>query len=262
MFRRASTAAQQWLERWRIRRACAGYRLPGGYRRVFHYHVRKTAGTSLNAAFWALGGLELAGFGEPCCARRGEHVFVRHDPALIERGQYLFANGHHSAHTLNLPDATFTVTILRDPIQRLLSYYRYLRFVRDDPAASAREPYGELMREEIESLGADFCDFLGRVPKPHLLAQLHMFSRTYDVAEATERVLSCSAVLFTETYAQDLARLADRLGLVLPVLYKRRFGEPFKPGVRALKHARGLLADELDFVAAVSRGLGREGRRG
>src|SRR4051794_8460283 len=99
--------------------------------RVYHFHVRKSAGTSLNAAFWALGGVD-ADVLTRSRAKRVEgngHVFVRGDSALIEGGEYLYGSSHTPAYLLDLPAETYTITILRDPVARFLSYYRYLRWV-------------------------------------------------------------------------------------------------------------------------------------
>jgi len=115
--------------------------LPEGYDRVLHHHVRKTAGTSLNAAFRALGGPEAARpTGE--ALRSSESAGTREGPShqgargtsvqangltfvtgavkRIDEGAYFFANSHTAAYVLHPPRRTFRVTILRNPATRLV----------------------------------------------------------------------------------------------------------------------------------------------
>ena len=100
--------------------------MPEDFERIYHHHVRKTAGTSLDSSFWALGGpdLELLSKQEVHAATEpgeGGRRFVRHDPKLIARGDYFYASSHEPAHHLEIPPNTFTITILRDPAARVIS---------------------------------------------------------------------------------------------------------------------------------------------
>jgi Sulfotransferase family len=242
------------------------------YERVYHYHIRKTAGTSLNAAFWALAGLDLREISDRSEVEGNGLKLVRGNVELIEKGDYLFANSHQPAYRLRLPPATFTVTILRDPVSRVISYYRYLLWARSDSAAGEEEPFiGEVLAESAFLDGArsplarlrrrppgrevSFGEFLERVPPHRLLTQLHMFSERLDPAEAAERTMACSAVCFTETFAADLKRLALRLQLDLEEKRERSFGEEVElaDDELALLHER--LAPEQAMIDRVRAGL-------
>jgi hypothetical protein len=225
----------------------------GQYERVHHYHVRKSGGTSLNAAFWALGGLNLASIGRAVRFEGRGFVFVRHDPRLISTGDYLFSNAHRPAYTLELPVRTFTVTILRDPVRRIISYYRYLLWAKAHPRAYLVEPYLDSLQRETEWLGDSFRDFLDRVPQAYLLHQLHMFSATYDVAEATGRIEACDAVCWTETYAADLQRLSAALCLPLEERNERAFAPQLNIAAADRERAREMLEPEYELVRAVRR---------
>jgi hypothetical protein len=124
-----------------------------GFERIYHHHVRKTAGTSLDSSFWALGGpeLELLSKQEVHAATEqgeGGRRFVRHDPQLIARGDYFYASSHEPAHRLEIPPNTFTITILRDPAARVISYYRYLLWARQHPEEEEQEPFIAEVRAE------------------------------------------------------------------------------------------------------------------
>ncbi len=198
------------------RRLAAGYRLPDGSRRVYCHHIRKTAGTSLLMSFLALGGEDPAVVWERMVAApglsrtvSGRYAFVSFHRQLLTEGAYFFGRAHRPVADQPLPPDTFTVTILRDPVTRVHSYFDYLT-VGDAPGT----PRPVAPRER--SLAADGFDaFLERVPTRHLLSQINTFSSRLDVGEAVDRVAACSAVLFTERYEEGLAELATRLDLPL-----------------------------------------------
>lgn len=125
----------------------------GTAERIYHFHIRKTAGTSLDSAFLALGDPDLgtiaerAKFDENLVERNGLR-FVHHDLALIAEGDYFFASSHQPIFQVSLPADTFTLTILRDPVARAVSYLRYLLWARANPTAYDAEPYIDKVRAE------------------------------------------------------------------------------------------------------------------
>jgi hypothetical protein len=241
------------------------------YERVYHFHVRKTAGTSLNSAFWALAGLDLRAMADRQVAEGNGLRMVRGNTRLIEEGDYFFANSHQPAHALRLPPGTFTVTILRDPAARAISYYGYLLWARSGEASRDAEPFLDEVRAEGAFLDrgrggllgrlsprrreASFRDFLAGVPASHLLTQLQMFSARLDPGEAAENALACSAVCFTETFPADLRALAHELQLDLEERRERSFGEKavLTEAELGLLHER--LAPEYTMIERVREGL-------
>jgi hypothetical protein len=197
------------------RRLADGYRLPDGSRRIYCHHIRKTAGTSLHSAFLALGGedpLEVKRRMERSVLRRtisGTYTFVAHRQAQFPAGQYFYAWSHLPAHRVELPPQTFTVTVLRDPVRRVVSLFRYLQ-AGDEPDMAFAVTEGE---REMATDG--FEAFLDRLPRRELLRQLFTFSRHLDVAEAAAGVEACSYVFMTDAYDTGLAGLAGRLDLPL-----------------------------------------------
>jgi hypothetical protein len=131
--------------------------------RIYHFHIRKTGGSSLDSAFLALGGSELGTIAER--AKFDENLvegnglkFVQHDIDRIAAGDYFFASSHEPIFRLRIPPGTFTLTILRDPVARAVSYLRYLLWARANPTAYDLEPYLDKVRTESEFLdgGARF----------------------------------------------------------------------------------------------------------
>lgn len=239
---------------YRIRRLTAAYSVGNGNKRVYHYHVRKTAGTSLNAAFWRLAGVQLRDFSDNRLIKNG-YIFVRHNKALIEEGSYFFANSHRPAYELELPKATATVTILRDPVKRILSYYRYLLWARDVPDAADQDPAVPGLKKEIDCLGGSFAEFLDNLPVQHLMTQLHMFSKQLDPQEAFERVSTCSVVGMSEDFGAFISLLSETFSLPLKALRERRFDHQTAISGAEINKAQDLLLREREFVERVRQGI-------
>jgi citrate lyase beta subunit len=75
-----------------------------------------------------------------------------------------------------------------------------------------------------------------------------MFSATGDVDEAADRIARVDAVLFTETFAGDLAALARRLRLPLAPRRERGFGADVTLSPAEIVLARERLAPEIALV--------------
>ena len=197
------------------RRRAEELTLPGGDRRVYCYHVRKTAGTSLFLSFLALGGEDPMAVWRRITSSRlqrtvtGRYAFAANDRRVLAEGAYLCARSHRNYADQPLPPGTFTVTILRDPLARVHSYYDYL-VAGDEPGTP-----GRLGGRERRLAQEGFDAFLDQVPVEGLLTQLAMFSERLDLNEAVDRIGGCSSVFFTEGFGAGLARLAERLDLPL-----------------------------------------------
>jgi hypothetical protein len=275
-------AARSAYRRSQVRRLDRSI-LPDGYERVLHHHVRKTAGTSLNAAFRSLGGPGASrATGEdrltgatgrpdatgapraPSARSRSRHhvpgssvrseglTFVTGAAQRIDEGAYFFANSHSPVYVLHPPRRTFRLTILRNPASRLVSHYRYLRHLRELDIPDGPSD------EELGWAEGSFEEFVHEMPRRGRLRQLYMFSETFDVDEATRRIAGLDAVLFTETYADDLEGLGRRLGLPLEVRRERSFAYTTEVTTDEVRSVLPLLTDELVLVEQVARRLDRD----
>ncbi len=234
----------------------ADYHLPGGCARIYLYHIRKTGGTSLNQMFLAVGGEDgeqaYEALAQAPHTRReiDGRVYVGWNKALIEGGRYYYAFSHIPAHELRLPPRTFTITILRDPVARVLSLYRMLAEYRD-----LNVPHPMLARQG-QWLGANLGDFLDRVPREHLLRQLFMFSPTFSPAEAQERILACSHVFFVEEFAAGVQALAARLDLSLTPMHAKKSAYKVDFDPAHLARLREMVEPEYVLCAQVRQALG------
>lgn len=194
-------------------------RRPPGVRpdveRVYFHHIRKTGGTSLARSLLEIGGEEAVAV-ERRLARSPMHFTVTGGVAvatgwagIIERGRYWFAFSHIPAHELRIPEATFTVTILRDPLERLMSYYRYL------VAGDGKDVGFRVSHRERATAAGGFRAFIDAAPKEEVLRQAYTFSKGLCPEEAALQAMKCSCVLYNESFNDGVCRLGRSLGVAI-----------------------------------------------
>ena len=214
--------------------------LPGKHKRIYHFHIRKSAGTSANAAFWRLAGKNLQDVGRAPLIVSGKFVFVRHNRDLIKAGHYTFANSHAPFWEFDLPKDTFSFTIFRDPVSRLYSLYRYYHFNFYHKDAHLLDPMNSNAKNGGAWLGKCFSDFLERVPRKHLENQLFMFSNKFDVEEAFSNVQKLSNFYFQD----NLPKLANDLQYIsgYPVQLMKERSFPYTIGeISAPEHEMAMI---------------------
>jgi hypothetical protein len=222
-----------------------------GYKRLYLVHIRKTGGTSLNNMFLSLAGgdsqalySQLATTPSHRSIRNGL-IFVGWDVSHINRGNYFYGFSHTPYHELTLPEKTFTITCLRDPIERVLSHYNMLTHYR---RSNVLHP---CMAVEGAWLGEDIDHFLERLPRKFLLAQLYMFSKRYDVDEALANVQQVSHCLFSDSFDSGITEINRKTGLHLKPLHMRKADLPAQVSARKLKKLREMLAEEYALIERV-----------
>ena len=92
---------------------------------IYHFHVRKTAGTSLNFAFLSNGGNSqdlfqklLKKWNKRIVEQ--DKIFVGWNTCLLNKGQFHFAFSHTPHHQIKIPKHAYTFTCLRDPVERII----------------------------------------------------------------------------------------------------------------------------------------------
>lgn len=225
-------------------RLANNYQIPGGYDRIYHWHIRKTAGTSLNRAMLGLGGGDVEALHLALQKSKNKRVFshgrvfVGHNRYLIQQGRYYYAFSHQPMHVLKLPPRTFMVTVLRDPVKRVLSHYRMLVGLRREGSnAPAATIHGH---KAAGTLG----HYLDATPQHELLQQLYHFSESLDPSEAAGNIGRLQMVLRTENFAEDVKRLGTALGVELPARHDRRSPEDVPIESDDLERLRELLEPE------------------
>jgi hypothetical protein len=253
---RARTSTGELLSRVALVTPRPREALAGDYQRIYLYHVRKTAGTSISMAFFALSGrdprrvehrLFLCSF-----ARCGGIRYVQHNAQLIRGGRYFFAVSHYPCYVARPPsEGTYAFTVLRDPLERVVSLYRYLQ--SDD--ADEGMAFGAPDSERAWARGS-FGQFLDTVPRHDLLGQVFTFSAGADVHEAVDEIGRLQLVMRTESLASGIDALARDTGVRIDVGHERsspRRGAAIPE--HELERARTMLAPEYEMLAQLDRGV-------
>lgn len=228
-------------------RMASGFRLPGGYKRIYHYHIRKTAGTSLNHMFFALDSEKNDQVYKKLIHSNQHrhigphHVFVGWNKKLIEEGDYFYGFSHIPIHRVRIPDNSFTITILRDPIQRLVSHYKMLLEESQKKRPSA------WFKAEQRFLGKGIEDFSKKLPRQHLLNQLHMFSDRFDISEAADAINKCDSWFFTDNFENGIKKVNLKLQLELTPIHIRSSKTKLQLSEDQLSLLHNLLQPEYDL---------------
>ncbi|MGB0696166.1 MAG: hypothetical protein ACPGOY_10995 [Rhodospirillaceae bacterium] len=201
-------------------------------RKCFHLHMMKTGGTTVTAAIIeGATGLPyeqvMERVGQEDEARliaSGGVLDVTHEGGTLILSPYSngdlsepfdFAFVHTRMDLLRGWDKTSAIvfTILRDPVERILSLWRYTqtaqKVAQQDPNAKMPNQFG--MRERMSAFDPDPVQFFRNLPLHDALHQLYVFSPTFNVVEAMQNLRKCSAVLCTETLKEDLPQLLAHL---------------------------------------------------
>lgn len=178
---------------------------------IYLHHIRRTGGRSLIHAV-------LGNFGDPV-ELYGECAI---GPVVVRGGRPIygwearpptntfFAWSHAPAYLCDtLGPSDFTITIVRDPIERVLSHYRLLKYAIMLGADWGIPPGERHWAERDVEL------FLDRIPRDHLLRQIYMFSPSYNVGEARDQILGLSFWFNLRIFRASLVPLGNRLGLDL-----------------------------------------------
>jgi hypothetical protein len=226
----------------------------GSHKRVYHLHIRKTGGTSLNYMFmslvrsepWASAYARLTQLPHHRIVR-DKMVFVGWNGELINQGRYFYAFSHMPLHQLRLKPGTFTVTCFRDPCRRLVSHYNMLMELTVNKVPHV------CLQTEGAWLGGSFEDFLDRIPREHLQNQIYMFSKTFSVEEALDRIARLSHVMFTEEFAAGVGELNRKTALKLAPVHTRKTGYKAEISEKSLERLRDMLAPEYELLARVRK---------
>jgi len=227
------------------------------FQRIYHNHIRKCAGTSMNLAMIQAMGGDSSTHKE--LVQRKFHKInlqlgscVGWNTAAINRGSFFYAFSHEPLHRLKLNDSTFTFCFLRDPVERVISHYNMLKdLINDDPTHVA------LIHEKKFAFG-DFDHFLNNIPREHLEAQLFNFSSSYNVDEAIDNLRShinfvCDV---KEPNEELLLFISSEFGLNINYRYLRASKTKFKPSSHQYARLESMVSEEAKFMKKAKKYFG------
>ena len=227
--------------------------LPHGTDRVYHIHVRKSGGSSVNEAFWKLANYNLnKAKREPLLIGNNRSI-VRYSDKLINEGNFFYASSHFPIWELDLLPNTFTFTILREPYERLVSLYRYYKWVEqtDEVDGFKIDPSFPVLKSQTHLLNKNFSEFIDNLSQKYLYGNLYMFDKDLNVDSAILELEKVDCVLFQDNLSSGIQILQSKLNLeslCLPEKPSRRFDHVYFTITKEEEEkAKSLLAVEFDF---------------
>jgi len=225
--------------------------LPAGFDRVYHIHIRKSAGSSLNDLFYAQSGLTLNELWREPIYIKNKKVYVQHSKDLINAGNYYYASSHFPIWELDLKPNTFTYCILRNPLERLISLYKYYCWVYQvDPKTGYQlDPSYFVLLKQKHLLNCSFSTFVQQLSDKYLYSELYSFDKQLNPHKALHWLGQVNKIYFFDHLDYAIKDLTEILHLApKPLSRTRSFKNvDYKILPAELEVAKQLLKDEITF---------------
>lgn len=226
------------------------YFASAAYKRIYHVHIRKCGGTSVNMMFLQQFAGEVgAQEAYDALSNAPDHravvsgiPVVGWNQRLIERGAFGFGFSHIPFHELTLPRDTYSFLLLRDPASRVISHYAMLRsFIEQSIAHPCLETEGYWAENGFDA-------FLEHMPRAHLERQLYMLDPDFDLDRALWRLSTISNVKMLPNLDRLVAEINDEFQLDLAPIHTRKAANPFRPDEGQRQRLEGRLENEYRFL--------------
>lgn len=196
-----------------------------GFKRVYHHHLMKTGGTSLNKMF-----LNLSNSVEYQNSSLYDELMNQHDLRLVNNnwvytswnqlalstGFWHYGWSHRPIYKTFLPSKTFIITSLRNPRERVYSRYKQLtKYCADGNHAHSHH-------NQFKWMGSNFEEYLQNIPQKEMCHQLFMFSKKLDVEEGINRLMSMNYIIDLNRFDEDIEEINGMLGLNLEPMHTRK----------------------------------------
>ncbi|MEM6300040.1 MAG: sulfotransferase family 2 domain-containing protein, partial [Bacteroidota bacterium] len=197
------------VDKWRCRQVVAAH-TERGLPKVYHYHVMKTGGTSMNQAFMQLAGDQDEVY--QSIIQHPELLYYNKDFVItwgkweIESGLFTYAFSHMPKWQINVPEDVFTFTCLRDPFSRLKSRYNQLKWTANSQFRGMME---EKFPRHAEWVEDDFLGFVEQMEAQQRTHQLYLFSEDYDPKAAFESASQVDYFYFLENVNEGFTFLEN-----------------------------------------------------
>jgi len=215
--------------------------------RIYHIHIRKCAGTSLNNAFMLFLRNDKKLY-EKLARKYDHHFYVNRRPIvgwnkyLLEYGCYWYGFSHIPYHSLTLPNKTFTFTFFRDPFERIVSHYNMINeLIKINPNHPA------LKKEKVWVEGG-FTSFLKNIPREDRENQLFMFDSNFNIDNAISAANGVDYVGNVKTIQhQFIPFLSSELQIDLPYTPLRISQMKYQPTEKEEYLGKTMLKREYEF---------------
>ena len=228
------------------------------YKRIYHSHIKKCAGTSLNKLIIGMQCDQEPFHRERCyqavCGNDmiqiGDWVFTSHRPYPMATQRYTYAFSHYPYWELRDNfgisfKETFVFTTFRDPVDRIISHYKMIKERKDNNSKhGAMKTQGQWLGENDTLM-----EFVQNLPKEELMAQVYCYSKRYNVDEALENIKEINFTTRVETLTSGGY---DELKRVMPALdfpnEHLRKSKECKVDQKDVEYIREILQKEYDLL--------------
>ena len=220
---------------------------PEKHRRILFFHSRKTGGTSLNhmfTSYFSNGDYIANNFNNYSRRYRVIHkgfIVQASDILLLEQGIYHYGCTHTPSWKIKVPNDTFTISIFRDPITRIISHYN------DIKGRVERGDKEEWLQQEGQFLGTSLTEFVDNLPPEKLLSQLYNFSKDFDIGEAVKKIKALSLTLTLEDISKGVQTINNRLGVNLRLVKKNKSKSIKIPDADEIYYLSNKVQKEIDL---------------
>nr|WP_321237648.1 sulfotransferase family 2 domain-containing protein [uncultured Psychroserpens sp.] len=224
--------------------------------RFFHYHIRKTGGTSVNEAFFGLNIENPKSISESIRISTHKHVILNSNKYVgantkeINKDDFFYGFTHAPYHRLNISSEVFQFCIFRNPMDRVISHYN---MIRKHVIQNIQRGW---VQKESKWLSNDFNSFLHKIPKEKLLAQLYCFSSKFDVEDAAENINKLDYFFNLEEFEIGLNELSSIIDMKLKSYKSHETNFPTNISNDSKKKLRKML--ELEYRLMKILGLNYE----
>ena len=220
---------------------------PEKHMRILFFHSRKTGGTSLNhmfTSYFSDADYIASNFNNHSKRYRVIHkgfIVQASNISLLEKGNYHYGCTHIPSWKINEPSDTFTITVFRDPIRRVISHYN------DIKGKVERGEKHSFLREESKFLGSSFTEFVDNLPPEKLLSQLYNFSKNFDIDEAVKKINSLNLILTLEAISNGIQEINNRLDIDLQIVKRNKSKSFNMPSTDEINYLSSKITQEIDL---------------
>lgn len=161
--------------------------------------------------------------------------------SLLEQGNYHYGCTHFPSWKIQEPRDSFTMTIFRDPIERIVSHYNYII------GKIERGENEDWLVKERPLLGNSFTQFIDNLPPEKLLNQLYNFSENYNLIEAVDRIKSLNLILTLENLSEGIHDINNMLGLNLRIMKKNMSETFYRASSKEIRYLKDKVEKEIDL---------------
>jgi len=203
--------------------------IDNNYQKIFFVHIKKTAGTSINATFI---NFDRTNYNSENWNENGRYLkFINNDTITVDnkiltsskfkikKADYFYATSHEPFYKYKFSKNTFTFTCFRDTFKRWLSFYKECFKYKKN---NAKHP---IRNKTDRLLGKSFFEFTTNCKKnlkSDLLNQIYMFSPNYNIKDALKNINKLSYYFFVEDFNNGIKFLSENLNLPLKSIHVRK----------------------------------------